>query len=79
MFVRSMAFVTRSLRQESRLISHYIMRGVLALFILMLFCITLSGSGMRTGAGAEFVFSIVWCSLRLSQPRRSRLLFDGDR
>ena len=34
-FVRTTAFLTRSIRQESRLISHHVMRGLLALVILI--------------------------------------------
>ncbi|MEZ6043853.1 MAG: hypothetical protein R3C20_25430 [Planctomycetaceae bacterium] len=58
-FVRTTAFLTRSIRQESRLISHHVMRGLLALVILMLFGSQLSRSLSMSAAGLTFAGTIL--------------------
>ncbi len=60
--VRAVAFLTRSIRQESRLISHHFMRGALALVILFLFAAQLSTSVMFGAAGSRFAGMIMQTS-----------------
>ena len=56
--IRATAFLTRSLRQESRQLSHHFMRGALALVILSLFAAQLSISATTGAAGYSFARTI---------------------
>lgn len=57
--MRATAFLTRSIRQESRLVSHHLMRGGLAVLIMALFMMQLATSSMFGAAGSRFASSIV--------------------
>ena len=56
--IRATAFLTRSIRQESRQLSHHFMRGALALVILSLFAAQLSISATTGAAGYSFARTI---------------------
>ena len=53
--------MTRSLRQECRLLSHHIMRGLLAAVTLFLFVTVLVDSTHLVGAGGRFSFVVIFC------------------
>ena len=63
MNLRTIAFLTRSLRQESRLITHHIMRAAMALLIMILFVFQamIYTSGVGVGSGGAFVSTVVLC------------------
>ena len=56
--IRATAFLTRSIRQESRLVSHHVMRGALAIVILGLFAAQLMMSATMGAAGYSFARTI---------------------
>ncbi len=56
---RASAFLTRSIRQESRLMSHHLMRGALAAVILALFLMQLNASSRFGAAGSRFAGAII--------------------
>ena len=55
-----LAFLIRSLRQESRLTSHHLLRAGLAGFVLMNMSAYFAQVSQRTGAGAAFASSILF-------------------
>lgn len=59
--MRAAAFVTRSIRQDSRTISHHIMRAAVAGFILFIFMTQVVDTNIRVGAGASFSNYIFLC------------------
>ena len=63
MNLRALAFLTRSLRQESRLISHHVMRAAMALLIMTLFVLQAAAytSGFGVGVGSSFVATVNLC------------------
>jgi hypothetical protein len=61
MNTRTIAFLTRSLRQECRLISHHVMRGGLAALILFIFGTYLASMATQVGAGGRFASSVLYC------------------
>lgn len=52
--MRAVAFMTRSIRQDSRTVSHHLMRAAVAAFILFLFMMQASQTTIRVGAGGDF-------------------------
>lgn len=58
---RATAFLTRSIRQDSRLLSHHGMRAGLALIILFFFFVQAEMSGVRSAVGAGFASSVANC------------------
>ena len=61
MFAQTLAFLTRSIRQESRLLTHHAVRGALVLLTLMLFFIELLEAPRRGASGLFLVKSITDC------------------
>lgn len=59
---RATAFLARSVRQESRLISHHVMRGGLAALILAMVFLQLTTSSLFGAAGSRLAHSIVEAS-----------------
>lgn len=59
--MRAAAFMTRSIRQDSRTVSHHMMRAGVAAFILFLFTMQSSQTSMRVGAGGEFAALVFMC------------------
>lgn len=57
--LRATAFLTRSIRQESRLFSQHLLRGALAAVVLLLFLMQLTTSSLFGAAGSRFASSIV--------------------
>lgn len=57
--LRAIAFLTRSIRQESRLFSHHLIRGGLAGMVLFMFILQLTASSRFGAAGSRFATSIV--------------------
>ncbi|MDG1894110.1 MAG: hypothetical protein P8J37_04295 [Fuerstiella sp.] len=53
------AFLIRSLRQESRFVSHHLMRAGLAALVLLLFFGRLATFSMRAGVGATFASDVM--------------------
>ncbi len=60
-FIRVTSFLTRSIRQESRLLSHHLMRGGLVLAVMFFFTLQLSTASLFGAAGARFVDMILTC------------------
>lgn len=58
---RAMAFLTRSVRQDSRLLSHHGMRAAMAGLILYLFFAQTQMSAVRSAVGAGFASTVVYC------------------
>lgn len=58
---RAMAFLTRSVRQDSRLLSHHAMRAAMAGLILYLFFMQSQMSFTRSAVGAGFASTVVSC------------------
>ncbi len=61
MFAQTLAFLTRSIRQESRLLTHHIVRGALVLLTLMLFFIQVLEAPRRSASGLFLVQNISNC------------------
>ena len=61
MQLRATAFLMRSIRQDSRLVSHHGMRAGLAAMVLYLFFMQFYFMANRSGAGAAFAGSVVKC------------------
>lgn len=59
--VRATAFLLRSLRQESRLFSHHVMRAGLALTVFMLFVVGLLTYANRGGTGGNIILRVMTC------------------
>ena len=59
--IRATAFLTRSVRQDSRLLSHHGMRAGLALLILFLFFTQTRLTSLRGAVGAGFAQQVVSC------------------
>ena len=55
------AFLIRSLRQESRFVSHHVMRAGLAALILLLFFSRLATFSMSAGVGGAFASNVMRC------------------
>ena len=53
------AFLTRSLRQESRLTGHHVLRALLAGFVFSVFLIRVFAVSLRPGAGAAFATDVL--------------------
>ncbi|MCA9049751.1 MAG: hypothetical protein KDA89_13540 [Planctomycetaceae bacterium] len=56
-----MAFLTRSVRQDSRLTSHHLLRAALGATILYLFWVELETFASRQAAGGVFAATVVYC------------------
>ena len=61
MLAQTLAFLTRSIRQESRLLTHHAVRGALVLLTLMLFFIQVIQAPRRGASGLFLVTSITNC------------------
>ena len=61
MFAQTLAFLTRSIRQESRLLTHHAVRGALVLLTLMLFFRQVIDAPRRGASGLFLVGSIANC------------------
>ena len=61
MFAQTRAFLTRSIRQESRLLTHHAVRGALVLLTLMLFFVQVIEAPRRGATGLFLVSSIANC------------------
>ena len=61
MFAQTLAFLTRSIRQESRLFTHHMVRGSLVLLTLIVFFLQVLGSPRRGASGLFLVESISNC------------------
>lgn len=59
--MRSTAFLVRSIRQDSRLVTHHAMRAAMAVVILYLFFIQMNFARLRVGAGGIFAREVVFC------------------
>ena len=59
--MRVSAFLTRSVRQDSRMLSHHIMRAVLALVVLALFFTQLENYTQRGTTGGTFASWVIYC------------------
>ncbi|MEP3482499.1 MAG: hypothetical protein ABJZ55_24875 [Fuerstiella sp.] len=59
--MRAAAFMTRSIRQDSRTISHHLMRAAVAAFILFLFMMQVSQTTIQIGAGGNFAAQVFQC------------------
>lgn len=59
--MRAAAFMTRSIRQDSRTISHHLMRAAVAAFILFLFMMQASQTTIQVGAGGTFAGQVFQC------------------
>lgn len=57
----AMAFLTRSVRQDSRLISHHGMRAAMAVLILYLFFIQNQMASTRAAVGGSFASTVIHC------------------
>lgn len=57
----AMAFLTRSVRQDSRLVSHHGMRAAMAILILYLFFVQTQLSATRSAVGATFASTVITC------------------
>ncbi|APZ94683.1 hypothetical protein [Fuerstiella marisgermanici] len=58
---RATAFLVRSLRQESRYISHHVVRVGMASVILILFAANVVSYSVRAGAGSQFASKVMNC------------------
>ncbi len=58
---RTAAFLVRSLRQESRLISHHVMRAALAGLVIVLFAMEAMTMALRSGGGGIFSKTVLLC------------------
>lgn len=61
MFAQTLAFLTRSIRQESRLLSHHVVRGALVLLTMALFFIQVLNAPRRSASGLFLVENISDC------------------
>jgi ABC-type transport system involved in multi-copper enzyme maturation permease subunit len=61
MFAQTLAFLTRSIRQESRLLTHHAVRGTLVLLTLGLFFVQVINAPRRGASGLFLVESISNC------------------
>ena len=61
MKLRTSAFLVRSLRQETRFVSHHVMRAGLAALTLLLFFGRLASYSMSAGVGGMFASSVMTC------------------
>lgn len=61
MFAQTLAFLTRSIRQESRLLTHHLVRGALVLLALILFFVKVIEAPRRGASGLFLVTSITNC------------------
>ena len=61
MFSQTLAFLTRSIRQESRLLTHHAVRGSLVLLTLLLFFMEVLQAPRRGASGLYLVESIANC------------------
>jgi|GEM_PF-644441 len=61
MFAQTLAFLTRSIRQESRLLTHHAVRGAMVLLTLMLFFVQVIEAPRRGASGLFLVSSIANC------------------
>ncbi|MBC7968451.1 MAG: ABC transporter permease, partial [Fuerstia sp.] len=61
MFAQTLAFLTRSIRQESRLLTHHVVRGSLVLLTLILFFIQVLGAPRRSASGLFLVQNLSNC------------------
>ena len=61
MITKTTAFLTRSLRQESRLTGHHLMRAGLAAVMLFMFFGYLESSTRQVGAGGTFARTVLYC------------------
>ena len=61
MFTQTLAFLTRSIRQESRLLTHHVVRGTLVLLTLVVFFMQVIESPRRGASGLFLVSSISNC------------------
>lgn len=59
--MRAAAFMTRSIRQDSRTISHHLMRAAVAAFILFLFATMVYSTRLQVGAGGDFAAQVFNC------------------
>ena len=61
MFAQTLAFLTRSIRQESRLLTHHLVRGALVLLTLSMFFSQVLSAPRRGASGLFLVDSITDC------------------
>lgn len=61
MFAQTLAFLTRSIRQESRLLTHHLIRGALVLLTLSMFFTQVISATRRGASGLFLVDSITDC------------------
>ena len=59
--MRATAFLMRSIRQDSRLLSHHLMRGAMAFLILYLFFMQYRVFALRAAAGSQFANTVINC------------------
>lgn len=59
--MRAAAFMTRTIRQDSRTVSHHLMRAAVAAFILFLFMVQASENTIQVGAGGSFASQVFLC------------------
>jgi len=59
--MKSLAFFIRSVRQDSRLVSHHLMRAALAALILYLFAMQWGSAARTVGGGGRFASMVMLC------------------
>jgi ABC-type transport system involved in multi-copper enzyme maturation permease subunit len=59
--MRAMAFLTRSIRQDSRLLTHHLMRGAMAALILYLFSMEFLVYASKSAVGGTFAATVMIC------------------
>ena len=60
--MRAAAFMIRSIRQDSRMIGHHLMRAGVAVLILCLFVVQADVSTIQVGAGGHFASQVLYCA-----------------
>ena len=60
--MRAAAFMIRSIRQDSRMIGHHLMRAGVAVLILCLFVVQADVSPIQVGAGGRFASQVLYCA-----------------
>ena len=61
MLAQTSAFLTRSIRQESRLLSHHLIRSAMVVFTLFVFVVQVLESPRRGASGLNLITSVMSC------------------
>ncbi len=61
MLAQTSAFLTRSIRQESRLLSHHLIRSAMVVFTLFVFFVEVLHSNRRGASGLNLISSVMNC------------------